>query len=200
MELWLFFVSALRDQSGSAVKERPDLRSHLAVVACGPRLEETLTMLKSAVLLSKKPLHFYIFAEDELHDSFRNAVSAFPCKSATSCTAFCICNLHIGFLIWEDIHVKILQPLHKVEKQTNSIFQTFSCYYMCILLRCFFCLCFLKAGLLAQDNPDQLQIHHLPHHFSQWECKGVEEALQTLCLSEALPPSGFRFILAHAFH
>lgn len=32
-------------------------------------------MLKSAVLLSKKPLHFYIFAEDDLHDSFRNAVS-----------------------------------------------------------------------------------------------------------------------------
>uniref|UniRef100_A0A3Q3EQS1 Glucoside xylosyltransferase 1 n=1 Tax=Labrus bergylta TaxID=56723 RepID=A0A3Q3EQS1_9LABR len=45
---------------------------HLAVVACGPRLEETLTMLKSAVLLSKKPLHFHIFAEDDLHDSFRN--------------------------------------------------------------------------------------------------------------------------------
>lgn len=32
-------------------------------------------MLKSAVLFSKKPLHFYIFAEDELHKSFRNTVS-----------------------------------------------------------------------------------------------------------------------------
>lgn len=55
--------------------ESRDERSHLAVVACGPRLEETITMLKSAVLFSKKPLHFYIFAEDELHKSFRNTVS-----------------------------------------------------------------------------------------------------------------------------
>lgn len=59
------------------VKEHSDGRSHLAVVACGPRLEETLTMLKSAALLSKKPLHFYIFAEDDLHKGFRNAVSVF---------------------------------------------------------------------------------------------------------------------------
>lgn len=70
-----YFVLALRERSGSAVKKRSDERSHLAVVACGPRLEETLTMLKSAVLLSKKPLRFYIFAEDDLHNSFRNAVS-----------------------------------------------------------------------------------------------------------------------------
>ena len=72
------FVLALRVKSGSAVTEHSDGRSHLAVVACGPRLEETLTMLKSAVLFSKKHLHFYIFAEDELHDSFRNAVSILP--------------------------------------------------------------------------------------------------------------------------
>ncbi|XP_029992760.1 glucoside xylosyltransferase 1 isoform X2 [Sphaeramia orbicularis] len=52
--------------------------SHLAVVACGPRQEETLTMLKSALLFSKKPLHFYIFAEDELHDSFRSAMDSWP--------------------------------------------------------------------------------------------------------------------------
>uniref|UniRef100_UPI0037E7B778 glucoside xylosyltransferase 1-like isoform X2 n=1 Tax=Semicossyphus pulcher TaxID=241346 RepID=UPI0037E7B778 len=67
-----------RDGSSSAVKERSDERSHLAVVACGPRLEETLTMLKSAVLLSKKPLHFYIFAEDDLHESFRHALDSWP--------------------------------------------------------------------------------------------------------------------------
>ncbi|CAG08660.1 unnamed protein product, partial [Tetraodon nigroviridis] len=53
-------------------------RSHVAVVACGPRLEETLTMLKSAVLLSVKPLHFYIFAEDDLHDSFQNSLNSWP--------------------------------------------------------------------------------------------------------------------------
>ncbi|XP_039665884.1 glucoside xylosyltransferase 1-like isoform X2 [Perca fluviatilis] len=70
--------SSLRERSGSAVKEHSDERSHLAVVACGPRLEETLTMLKSAVLLSKKPLHFYVFAEDDLHDRFRNALDSWP--------------------------------------------------------------------------------------------------------------------------
>lgn len=48
----------------------------LAVVACGPRLEETLTMLKSAVLFSHRTLHFHIFAEDELHSGFRDAVSS----------------------------------------------------------------------------------------------------------------------------
>lgn len=55
-----------------------DQSSHLAVVACGPRLEETLTMLKSALLFSKKPLHFYIFAEDELHGSFKKTLDSWP--------------------------------------------------------------------------------------------------------------------------
>ncbi|XP_051886219.1 glucoside xylosyltransferase 1 isoform X1 [Pristis pectinata] len=49
-------------------------RMHLAVVACGERLEETLTMLKSAVLFSQKPLCFHIFAEDELHDKFNSSL------------------------------------------------------------------------------------------------------------------------------
>uniref|UniRef100_A0A8C8GI23 Glucoside xylosyltransferase 1 n=1 Tax=Oncorhynchus tshawytscha TaxID=74940 RepID=A0A8C8GI23_ONCTS len=47
---------------------------HLAVVACGQRLQETLTMLKSAVMLSIKPLCLHIFAEDQLHASFIEAV------------------------------------------------------------------------------------------------------------------------------
>uniref|UniRef100_H2LDP8 Glucoside xylosyltransferase 1 n=1 Tax=Oryzias latipes TaxID=8090 RepID=H2LDP8_ORYLA len=66
------------EKPGSVSKEHGDEEahtSHVAVVACGPRLEETLTMVKSAVLFSKKPVHFYIFAEDELHDSFRDAVT-----------------------------------------------------------------------------------------------------------------------------
>lgn len=71
----LFNFLLLRAKLGEAEKESSDGGSHLAVVACGPRLEETLTMLKSAVLLSNKPLNFHIFAEDELHQSFRNAVS-----------------------------------------------------------------------------------------------------------------------------
>lgn len=48
---------------------------HLAVVACGERLEETVTMLKSALIFSIKPLQVHIFAEDQLHDSFKDRVS-----------------------------------------------------------------------------------------------------------------------------
>lgn len=48
---------------------------HLAVVACGDRLEETVTMLKSALLFSIKPLKFHIFAEDQLHNDFSTIVS-----------------------------------------------------------------------------------------------------------------------------
>ncbi|XP_043824578.1 glucoside xylosyltransferase 1 isoform X2 [Dromiciops gliroides] len=45
---------------------------HLAVVACGERLEETVTMIKSAIIFSIQPLQFHIFAEDQLHHSFKN--------------------------------------------------------------------------------------------------------------------------------
>uniref|UniRef100_A0AAZ3RTX5 Glucoside xylosyltransferase 1 n=1 Tax=Oncorhynchus tshawytscha TaxID=74940 RepID=A0AAZ3RTX5_ONCTS len=51
---------------------------HLAVVACGQRLQETLTMLKSAVMLSIKPLCLHIFAEDQLHASFIEALESWP--------------------------------------------------------------------------------------------------------------------------
>lgn len=61
-----------------AVKKPCDERMHLAVVACGSRLEETLTMLKSALLFSKKPLHFYVFADNELQGSFKNALNSWP--------------------------------------------------------------------------------------------------------------------------
>lgn len=54
---------------------QPVQRIHLAVVACGERLEETITMLKSAIIFSIQPLQFHIFAEDQLHDSFRGIVS-----------------------------------------------------------------------------------------------------------------------------
>ena len=54
---------------------QPVERVHLAVVACGERLEETVTMLKSALIFSIKPLQFHIFAEDQLHDSFKGIVS-----------------------------------------------------------------------------------------------------------------------------
>ncbi|XP_051856826.1 glucoside xylosyltransferase 1 isoform X2 [Antechinus flavipes] len=45
---------------------------HLAVVACGERLEETITMIKSAIIFSIQPLQFHIFAEDQLHHRFKN--------------------------------------------------------------------------------------------------------------------------------
>ena len=53
------------------VKMQPTERVHLAAAACGERLEETVTMLKSALIFSIKPLQFHIFAEDQLHDSFK---------------------------------------------------------------------------------------------------------------------------------
>ncbi|XP_075456197.1 glucoside xylosyltransferase 1 isoform X3 [Ascaphus truei] len=55
---------------------------HLAVVACGDRLEETVTMLKSAVLFSRKFLQFHIFAEDQLHNDFKTILNSwsFPQK------------------------------------------------------------------------------------------------------------------------
>ncbi|KAE8615809.1 hypothetical protein XENTR_v10008625 [Xenopus tropicalis] len=55
---------------------------HLAVVACGDRLEETITMLKSALLFSTKFLQFHIFAEDQLHYEFKATLNrwAFPEK------------------------------------------------------------------------------------------------------------------------
>ncbi|XP_064347851.1 glucoside xylosyltransferase 1 isoform X6 [Camelus dromedarius] len=49
---------------------------HLAVVACGERLQETVTMLKSALIFSIKPLQVHIFAEDQLHDSFKGILDS----------------------------------------------------------------------------------------------------------------------------
>ncbi|XP_053741328.1 glucoside xylosyltransferase 1-like isoform X2 [Synchiropus splendidus] len=68
----------IRGGRSEETKKRHEETSHIAVVACGPRLEETLIMLKSAVLFSRKPLHFHIFAENELHDSFRFALLSWP--------------------------------------------------------------------------------------------------------------------------
>ncbi|KAJ7403770.1 Glucoside xylosyltransferase 1 [Willisornis vidua] len=54
------------------MKTHPSEKMHLAVVACGERLEETVTMLRSAIIFSIRPLHFHIFAEDQLHESFKD--------------------------------------------------------------------------------------------------------------------------------
>lgn len=47
---------------------------HLAVVACGNRLDETLTMIKSALLFSQKKIKFHIFSEDSLAPQFEERV------------------------------------------------------------------------------------------------------------------------------
>lgn len=52
----------------------PELWIHLAVVACGNRLEETLVMLKSAVLFSHRKMCFHIFTEDALKPEFDKQV------------------------------------------------------------------------------------------------------------------------------
>uniref|UniRef100_H3DMD2 Glucoside xylosyltransferase 1 n=1 Tax=Tetraodon nigroviridis TaxID=99883 RepID=H3DMD2_TETNG len=57
---------------------RPSPPMHLAVVTCGDRLEETLTMVKSAVLFSIEHLHLHIFAEDQLQASFMEALESWP--------------------------------------------------------------------------------------------------------------------------
>ncbi|KAM4741104.1 glucoside xylosyltransferase 2 [Anableps anableps] len=51
---------------------------HLAVVACGKRLDETLTMLKSALLFSLKKIKFHIFAEDPLAPQFEERLTQWP--------------------------------------------------------------------------------------------------------------------------
>ena len=52
----------------------PDSTVHLSVVACGDRLEETLTMIKSAVIFTKSQIHLHIFADDVLQIEFKQEV------------------------------------------------------------------------------------------------------------------------------
>ncbi|XP_037535071.1 glucoside xylosyltransferase 2-like [Nematolebias whitei] len=68
-------VSARSKFQNNVVGHVPKLRRaeevmHLAVVACGNRLDETLTMVKSALLFSLKKIKFHIFAEDPLVPRF----------------------------------------------------------------------------------------------------------------------------------
>ncbi|KAG7240726.1 hypothetical protein INR49_026615, partial [Caranx melampygus] len=66
------------EAGGGSAQNKPEPPMHLAVVACGERLEETLTMIKSAVLFSIKQLYLHIFAEDQLHASFMEALESWP--------------------------------------------------------------------------------------------------------------------------
>lgn len=74
VDMWLT-VLTLRYFMRQRVRRSPEPPMHLAVVACGDRLEETVTMIKSAVLFNTKPLCLHIFAEDQLRASFVETVS-----------------------------------------------------------------------------------------------------------------------------
>lgn len=56
----------------------------VAVVACGDRLQETLNMLKSALMFTKYKLNFIIVTEDSLMDSFKEKLDEWKIKSKHS--------------------------------------------------------------------------------------------------------------------
>ncbi|XP_077425447.1 glucoside xylosyltransferase 1 isoform X1 [Vanacampus margaritifer] len=76
-----FVESSSRDRMDSEAEDGGDESIHLAVAACGPKLDETL--LKSAILFSKKLIKFHIFADDELQGSFQNALHSWPSSIQT---------------------------------------------------------------------------------------------------------------------
>uniref|UniRef100_A0A8C8SG85 UDP-D-xylose:beta-D-glucoside alpha-1,3-D-xylosyltransferase n=1 Tax=Pelusios castaneus TaxID=367368 RepID=A0A8C8SG85_9SAUR len=73
------FAKTRRPGEQKPLKALPSIQwMHLAVVACGDRLEETLIMLKSAVLFSYRKLRFHIFAEDSLKPKFERKLQEWP--------------------------------------------------------------------------------------------------------------------------
>ncbi|XP_056129946.1 glucoside xylosyltransferase 2 isoform X3 [Lampris incognitus] len=72
--------SRRRNNAGRPVSKRGRAEEimHLAVVACGNRLDETLTMVKSAILFSIKKIKFHIFAEDPLASQFEKGLNQWP--------------------------------------------------------------------------------------------------------------------------
>ncbi|XP_052524944.1 glucoside xylosyltransferase 1 isoform X1 [Tympanuchus pallidicinctus] len=81
----------------------PSETVHLAVVACGERLEETVTMLRSAIIFSIKPLQFHIFAEDQLHESFRDILDDFPYEGKVNYTLYPITFPSEGAKEWKKL-------------------------------------------------------------------------------------------------
>uniref|UniRef100_A0A8V0XBZ4 Glucoside xylosyltransferase 1 n=1 Tax=Gallus gallus TaxID=9031 RepID=A0A8V0XBZ4_CHICK len=85
------------------MKTQPSETMHLAVVACGERLEETITMLRSAIIFSIKPLHFHIFAEDQLHESFKDILDDFPYEGKVNYTLYPITFPSEGAKEWKKL-------------------------------------------------------------------------------------------------
>lgn len=74
---------------------------HLAVVACGNRLDETLTMVKSALLFSIKKIKFHIFAEEDLTEQFQKGVRGDSMIFFTFYCSFCVNSNVFTFLFLE---------------------------------------------------------------------------------------------------
>ncbi len=62
---------------GAAAPARAD-EIHLAVVACGDRLDEAMVMLQSAALSAHGHLTFHIFADDDLRPRFEERLRTWP--------------------------------------------------------------------------------------------------------------------------
>ncbi|XP_033752433.1 glucoside xylosyltransferase 2-like isoform X2 [Pecten maximus] len=71
-------------QSGNGRDEKPFKSEawrngiHLSLVACGDREKESIILLKSAVLFTKTPIVFHIFAEFQLQDYFKRQIDFWP--------------------------------------------------------------------------------------------------------------------------
>lgn len=71
---------------------------HLSIVVCGDRRNESITLIKSAVLLTKSYIVIHIFAEGELHSSLQN-------QSLLT---------NVDSLLYVDTDVLFLSPLEKI--------------------------------------------------------------------------------------
>lgn len=71
-------VSSTTEEASSSHRNR--LEIVLVVVACGERLNDTLVVLKSALLFTKSPLRFLIIADDDLRPRFKAQISSWPKK------------------------------------------------------------------------------------------------------------------------
>jgi lipopolysaccharide biosynthesis glycosyltransferase len=74
-----------RPAAVQAAPENP-AEIHLAVVACGDRLDEALVMLQSAVRSARGHLTFHIFADDELRPRFQERLAAWPAAARAKFT------------------------------------------------------------------------------------------------------------------
>ncbi|XP_061180590.1 glucoside xylosyltransferase 2-like [Saccostrea echinata] len=56
---------------------------HLSIVVCGDRGNESIILIKSAILFTKMYIIVHIFAEDDLHSSLQQQLTSWPSKAKT---------------------------------------------------------------------------------------------------------------------